>query len=217
MMTKLAVHTVTREETEQTAIDGVSPVLLRPLNKASRAEIERLARVLFRGAEGSARAILLASLEDDGGSSEWVALHIGHALASNGSPTHVLCLQQRSEAEPADRYEVSVVLSERCKAVWVDERGTHEDTSRQVGLHLIEARKCGAQAIVHVSNLLHRPGVLTCSRLLDGAALLVRSGYTRKLSLAAARQQIAAADLAVLGGILTDQTHPIPEKIYRML
>jgi hypothetical protein len=217
MITKLAVHTVAREHAEEAGADGRSSVLLRPLNSASRTEIERLARVLFRGAEGSVKAILFAGIEDDGCSSEWVPLHMGHTLASNGRPAHVLCLQRRSEVETAVPGEKLVVLSDRCKVLWLSGVDAHEDLSQIVGQHLLEARKSGAQALVHVANLPRRAEVLSCSRLLDGAALLVRSGQTRKVALAAASQQLAAADLAVLGGILTNQTHPIPEKIYRML
>lgn len=216
MITQIASQTATPERAEQTGADGRRPVLLRPLNSSTRTEIERLTRLLFRGAEGSVKAILFAGVEDADRSSEWVPLHMGHTLASTGRPAHVLCIQGRRE-EKVDEGEKPVALSHLCKALWISGVGAHEDLSQMVGQHLLEARKSGAQALVHVSNLQRRPEVLSCSRLLDGAALLVRSGQTRKVALTAASQQLAAADLALLGGILTDQIRPIPEKIYRLL
>ena len=54
-------------------------------------------------------------------------------------------------------------------------------------------------------------------RLNDGVALVIEAHRTRRVTAQKAKQVLQAANVKVLGTVLSERTFPIPEAIYRHL
>jgi Mrp family chromosome partitioning ATPase len=54
-------------------------------------------------------------------------------------------------------------------------------------------------------------------RLKDGVALVIEAHRTRRVKAQKAKEILQAANLKVLGTVLSERTFPIPEAIYRNL
>jgi hypothetical protein len=57
----------------------------------------------------------------------------------------------------------------------------------------------------------------TLARLTDGLVLVVEAHRTRRVSARATQQKLQAANVQILGAILSGRTFPIPERLYRRL
>lgn len=212
----------TRTEGSRAGMETRERAFREPLNRAARAEIERVAHNIFFSRPGEAReAVLFGGTEDGSRSSEWVVVHIGQFLANRGRQVRVLCLTPElpsgAQARLSDGRSSTILLSERCTVEWLSLLGADADIMPGVADRLLDSRKRGESVLVHIENLNRAPELLSVADQLDGVALIVRAARTRKAALAALREHLAAAEVPILGGILIDQDFPIPERLYRVL
>lgn len=69
--------------------------------------------------------------------------------------------------------------------------------------------------------VIHAPPAGTCgeaetlARLTDGLVLVLEAHHTRRVSARATKRKLRAANVPVLGAVLSGRTFPIPERLYR--
>jgi Mrp family chromosome partitioning ATPase len=82
---------------------------------------------------------------------------------------------------------------------------------------LIELREAFCYVLVYAppANLYMDASVL--GQLSDGLILVLESSVSRRETARKAKENLAAANVNILGAVLNNRTFPIPERIYRML
>ena len=189
------------------------------LTREARSEVERLTHTLFLTKEGEHRSsVLLGEIGDSATSSAWLAIGVGAALAARGRRTHVLCLAASPHPElSAETFSLRRQQPQNCVLEYLDRNDIAGHFGDALDGRLTDLRASGSTVVIHTENLLGYPEVLSLADHLDGVALIVRASHTRKAAIDAVRNQLAAAEIPLLGAVLVDRTFPIPEKLYRLL
>ena len=192
---------------------------LTALTREARAEIERLTHTLFLGKEGEHRSsVLLGEVGESDGSSRWLAIGVGAALAARGRRAHVLCLGGAPDTSKSrDALALRRPQITGCVLEYLDRNTVPGNFGDVLHQRLADLSASGATVILHTEDLLRDGEVLSLADHLDGVALIVRASHTRRAAIEAVRTQLATAEIPLLGAVLVDQTFPIPEKLYRLL
>jgi hypothetical protein len=192
------------------------------LTDETHREVERLTESLFFDKTGLCRrSIVMADIGGGRTSSLWLAVGaastLGKALglvvrvlsvSGNGS---VAELQAPSESTSLD------VAAGHCIVERVGESSLSDDNPNSLSSRLSALRAVGCVVIVHMNCLEERVDIPVRTSPIDGVVLLVRAGHTRRAALEAVEKRLAIARLPLLGSVLLDRVHPIPEKLYRLL
>jgi Mrp family chromosome partitioning ATPase len=72
-------------------------------------------------------------------------------------------------------------------------------------------------AVIHVAPASEWGGTALLAHLADGLVLGLEAHRTRRLSARSVRDQLVAANVRLLGIVLTERRFPIPERLYRRL
>jgi Mrp family chromosome partitioning ATPase len=80
-----------------------------------------------------------------------------------------------------------------------------------------ELRTAFRYVIIHGGALRVEKSAMLMSRWTDGVVLVVEANSTRRDSAKRAKENLQAANVSILGVVLTNRTFPIPEAIYRRL
>jgi hypothetical protein len=71
--------------------------------------------------------------------------------------------------------------------------------------------------VLHVPAAAHHSEAAVLAHLSDGAVLVLEANATRRVAAHRVKETMQAANVRVLGTVLTGRTFPIPERIYRKL
>jgi Mrp family chromosome partitioning ATPase len=80
-----------------------------------------------------------------------------------------------------------------------------------------ELRDTFRYVVIHSGPLRQETSAMLLSRWTDGVVLLVEANSTRRESAKRVKENLAAANVSVLGVVLNNRLFPIPDAIYRRL
>jgi len=188
------------------------------------------------------RAVVLAGVEQGNGGS-WMAVHCARVLAAQVSGS--VCVVDGNLRTPALHQYFSVENHHHGFSDAIRESGPLRDYARQVpGVGNLWLMSCGSlagpggQALLPSQALRSRVSELRAAfdyliidapplglyddavalgQVTGGVALVIAESDTRKERARHAVQELAKANVRVLGAVLNKRTFPIPQKIYDRL
>jgi hypothetical protein len=185
-------------------------------------EIERLTDLLFFPRSNSApRQIVLIEMDPAGRSSLWLASGIASVLCSALRQTvYVLSVNSADSSKPSGSRQISQsnpsVLSSSYFIERISESGPRGDLLSVLTERLLTLQRKGYPVIIHLPYDQHS-GFLTRAKSVEGVVLLTRASHTRRAALQSMERSLASANIPLLGSVLLDRVHPIPERLYRIL
>ena len=198
----------------------------------AREQIQHLVRQLFRGSASlSAHQVIFSALERET-DIQGICLRVGQALAMETSADVAVVA-----AKPDTLGEVAPHLAHAdCdprapdgrlrktavrlgKNLWLVPDTVTQEMHDSASLHVFlgELRHGFEYSIVQ-GQLAGESSVTTeMSQIADGLVLVVSAERTRRASAGKIKEMLVAAEVRLLGAVLSDREFPIPERIYRRL
>lgn len=176
-------------------------------------EVYRLADALAPVYKAGAHCILLLNLGGEGAPSLWLANEVGCALATTLEiPLNVLTTGR-------SQHEQTAMEPRRGRGCVVESlESTVEGNDRiSPAERLAELRTADRSVLLHASHEESLPAGLLHSGAIDKVVLLARAGHTRRAVVQAVVHRMSLAGVPLLGCVLLDRTHPVPEGLYRRL
>jgi hypothetical protein len=185
------------------------------LAMTTRREVERLATTLFLAEVAlHRRSVFMADVSPAPASSLWLAIAVASVLGRTlNEPVHVLSISDEAKALPSP----AEVTSNLCVLEHVVDTTIDSGRTSVVNERIALLKVTGCRFIVHLPNFGRHAGLPTYSESTDGIVLLVRAAHTHRAALQALTNQLAERNASVLGSVLLDRIHPIPERLYRWL
>ncbi len=179
-------------------------------------EIHRLADTLLSVLSGApSRCLLMMDVGGADSSSLWLTSSVASDLATMlGAPVHVLSLEPDAARNP----EPPAWPTERRGCV-PEHLSPFANQNARGGLldRLNALRAAKEPVLLHAAKDEGLATGLLSTGNLDGVVLLVRASRTRRAALQATVQRLTLAGVPLLGCVLLDRTHPIPERFYHLL
>ena len=216
----------TPAKTNLVSIDGWNP------ENFAREQIHRLVRQLFcENAIGSARQVVFSALERET-DVQAICLRVGQALAMETSADVAVVgamADQSGEVEsyvahgehdprtPGGRLRKKAVRL--AKNLWLVPADVTEEKHDSASLHIFlgELRHEFEYAIVQGQPAGESSMTTEMAQIADGVVLVVSAERTRRASARKIKDMLDAAQVRLLGAVLSDREFPIPERIYRRL
>jgi capsular exopolysaccharide synthesis family protein len=208
------------------------------MEPSQRDEILKLSQRVFLSGE-PAREVVVSSVEPGSGST-WICSRLGEMLASQVSAS--VCLVDANLRAPSLHQEFGVAagpgLAEALQAadparklvvgvnrsnLWLLRAGTELASAQnliapeRMRWRLAELRKEFDYVIVDSAPLTAGEDCAMLGRSADGVLLVLKANSSKRDAARKAIQDLAIANVRVLGAVLNQRTFPIPEKIYRKL
>lgn len=213
-------------KTRLQSIDGWKP------ENFAREQIRRLVRQLFRvSASLSARQVIFSALEPDT-DIQAICMRVGQALAIEtsadvavvgGMPEEVAGLE-RYHAEPdydlRDRNSPLRRTATRLgRNLWLVRVDMTPEKDKSAALHSFfsEIRREFEYSIVQGQPAGESSITTEIGQVADGVVLVISAQRTRRASARKIKEMLEAAQVRLLGTVLSDREFPIPEGIYRRL
>jgi Mrp family chromosome partitioning ATPase len=97
--------------------------------------------------------------------------------------------------------------------------GKSENANSPIWLrgHLGDLRREFDYSVIHCAPATEWAGMALLANLADGLVLGLEAHRTRRLAAKSLRDQLVAANVRLLGIVLTERRFPIPERLYRRL
>jgi|SRR5215471_1120690 len=219
------------------------PVEVKPpqlaMESSQRDEVLKLAQRVFLSGPDAARGIVVSSVEPGSGST-WICSRLAETLASQvsasvclvdgnlrspglhrefGVATGMGLAESLQSAEPARKLVVGLNRSN----LWLLRAGTNPEQSQnligseRMRWRLAELRKEFDYVLVDAAPLVAGDDCAMLGRGTDGVVLVLKANSSKRDAARKAVQDLANANVRVLGAVLNQRTFPIPEKIYRKL
>jgi hypothetical protein len=185
----------------------------RMLTSETQREVALLTERLFAGDAGpQRRSALLAEVGTKEPSSLWLAAGVAVVLARMiGRTVHLLSLSSERVADISSGAADQFVLE------YVPEATPLLSKADALTNRLSALAASGTPVIVHLPNVADSLGLVARMGTLEGIVLLIRAAHTRKAEVEAVERQLTMAPMPLLGAVILDREHPIPEKLYRAL
>ena len=208
------------------SIDGWNP------ENFAREQIQHLVRQLFRvSASLSARQVIFSALERET-DIKGICLRVGQALAMETSgDVAVVAARPDTLGDVAPYFEQADyaprVSSSRLrktavrlgKNLWLVPDTVTQEKHDSASLHVFlgELRHGFEYSIVQGQPAGESSMTTEMSQIADGVVLVVSAERTRRASARKIKEMLVAAQVRLLGAVLSDREFPIPERIYRRL
>jgi Mrp family chromosome partitioning ATPase len=206
---------------------------------AREEEVKLVERVFSGKEQESPRVALFAGLERECGSAE-ICARSAEILAARGDGP--VCIVDANFQRPS-LHQYFGVENEKGLAEATVEAGSIQNFVQQIpepdlwlltsgrahtgngfskiadGLRvrIKELRTAFRYVVIHAGALRLETSAMLMSRWTDGVVLVVEANSTRRDSAKRAKENLQAANVSILGVVLTNRTFPIPEAIYRRL
>lgn len=179
-------------------------------------EVHRLADTLLPFfSRDSSCCLLLLDVGGTGASSLWLATSVGSALGVTlKTPLHVLStdpLPSRDGHSTAQPLAWRGCVLESVPALAAS--GGHGSLVER----LAELQAANQPVLLHAGREDVLPEGLLQGGAVSAVVLLARAARTRRAALQATVHRLSLAGVSLLGCVLLDRTHPIPEKLYHLL
>ena len=213
-------------KTKLVSIDGWNP------ENFAREQIHWLVQQVFcASASPPARQVVFSALERET-DIHWICLRVGQALAivTSGDVAVVGALpDQMGEVETylahADYEQRAPGSRLRKKAerlgrnLWLVPAEVTEEKHDSASLHIFlgELRHEFEYSIVQGQPAGESSTTTEMAQIADGVVLVVSAERTRRASARRIKEMLDAAQVRLLGAVLSDREFPIPERIYRRL
>jgi protein-tyrosine kinase len=210
------------------------------IDAIAREEEFKLVQRVFPGTnQGSPRVALFAGLESESGCSS-ICARAGKILASRGEGP--VCVVDANFQAPS-LHECFGVENTKGLAEATVESGPIQNFALQIPEHdlwllpsgrsatelrfptmaeglrerIKELRDSFRYVVIHSGPLRLQTSAMQLSRWTDGVVLVVEANNTRKEAARRVKDNLAAANVSVLGVVLNNRAFPIPDAIYRRL
>ena len=179
-------------------------------------EVHRLADTLlpFFSPDRS-RCFLLLDLGGARNTSFWLAASVGSALGT-ALKSSVYVLSTNPPSPRDGRLTKQALSGAGCVLESLHVSADGEDRGSVVE-HLSALRRTEKPVLLHADREELLPEGLLHGGAVDGVVLLARAARTRRAALQATVRRMALAGVPLLGCVLLDRTHPIPQKLYELL
>jgi len=213
-------------KTRLLSIDGWNP------ENFARQQIQHLVRQLFRGSASlSAHQVIFSALERET-DIQGICLRVGQALAMETS-ADVAVVAARADTvgevapylahadydprTPSGRLRKTAVRLG--KNLWLvpDKVTQQKHDSASLHVFLGELRHEFEYSIVQGQPAGESSMTTEMAQIADGVVLVVSAERTRRASACKIKEMLDAAQVRLLGAVLSDREFPIPERIYRRL
>ena len=209
------------------------------IDAIAREEEFKLVQRVFPGNQGSPRVALFASLEGESGCGS-ICARTGKILASRAEGP--VCVVDANFQTPS-LHEYFGVENLKGLAEAAVESGPIQNFVQQIPEHdlwlmpsgmsasqlrfptladgirarIKELRDTFRYVVIHSGPLRLHASTMQLSRWTDGVVLVVEANSTRKEAARRVKDNLAAANVSVLGVVLNNRVFPIPDAIYRRL
>jgi hypothetical protein len=222
------------EAVQKSAVEAQRPAQ-RPLDLFTTEQIRSLVHQVFFPPSGKLRRqIVFSSVDEDvdvGGIcnligetlSERVNETVGVVDAHACSRDLAVNLNRRKEMERAEMAELRAKSNQISGNLWVVPgpifwgNDAHAGSPAWVRSRLEEIRGEFGYSIVHAPAAGIYSGTCLLAQASDGLVLIIEAEYTRRSTAQKTKEMLYAANVKLLGTILSGRTFPIPERIYRKL
>lgn len=179
-------------------------------------EVDRLAANLLANISGAhPRCLLMMDVGEAGRSSLWLATSVASTLSETlRVNVHVLSMDREAPGSPSS---IRSAEKQGCTLEYIDPASSDRSGRGTLADRLSSLRVTNRPAIIHLAKDRELADLLPNGRAIDGVVLLVRASHTRRAALQAIVRQLAIAEVSLLGCVLLDRIHPIPEKLYKFL
>jgi hypothetical protein len=208
------------------SIDGWNP------EKFARQQIHRLVRQIFcEGASRSARQVVFSALEREM-DIQAICLRVGEALALETSADVAVVGAMPDNVGEVEAYVAHAECNPRAASnrlrrtavrlsrnLWLVAAEVTEEKRDSSCLHIFlgELRHEFEYSIVQGQPAGESSTTTEMAQIADGVVLVVSAERTRRASARKIKEMLDAAQVRLLGAVLSDREFPIPERIYRRL
>lgn len=182
-----------------------------PSTSVSREELRRLVQRIFQPTAGTkgVRSVLFSAVGEQADSAPlcaWAA----HTLAEQTSES--VCVVDGNLRMPTLHSAYGLTAARGLSDALID-----PDPAEQLRVRLLQLLATFEYVLVDASAASTHTDVSVLGPLVDGVVLVVEANATRRDAARRVAGQLQAANVRVLGAVLTNRTFPIPEAIYRRL
>jgi hypothetical protein len=206
-----------------------------PLDAFAAEQVTRLVHQVFFPASGKSRKQIVFSAVDEGVDVGGVCMHVAETLSNRLSErvgiveAHAwsrdagIHPERRSPSERVGIAPIRAASNQLSSNLWSVSGPVFWGGDAHAGSPAWVRERLGELRTEFDYSVLHAPaaGVYSGTSLLaqasDGLVLVIEANYTRRAGAQKAKELLHAANVRVLGTILTGRTFPIPEGIYRRL
>ena len=197
----------------------------RSVPAAVQRELERLAAQLLGTHAGVAThpgaypgCFVMVDVEGSDRSSLWLATGVASILGERlHKNVHVVSTDRAAREKPASASAPRSSTGGSCTLEHVGGSSSEERGNGAWAERLDSLRLGDQPAVLHLASTHDLPDLLLRGRAIDGVLLLVRASRTRRAALETMVHRLTQAGLPLLGCVLLDRIHPVPEKLYRLL
>lgn len=183
-------------------------------------QIRRLVRQLFcPGWPRPARQVVFSAVDEEtdvGG----ICMQVGQMLAGQ-VPANVAVVDCRSEGngEARGRETTRIPCQQVLNNLWRVSPSAEQPGGSALGIRdrLADLRPEFEYLVVHGPPADSCDEVALLGQVSDGVVLVLEANFTRRLAAQRAKEFLLAANVRLLGTVLSGRTFPIPERIYRKL
>jgi hypothetical protein len=192
----------------------------KSLTHQAQREIERLTERLFLDKSGLPRkSVLMAEVDTGRTSSLWLATGVASVLGKAlHRSVHVLSVGNLApDIQDESEGTILAPAPNSCILERIADASSEGDSAGALTIRLSALQTSDHPVIVHLPHLGEQGRLLPRMGLVEGVVLLIRASQTRRAALEAIERHLATEGTQVLGSVLLDRVHPIPEKLYRLL
>jgi len=198
----------------------------------AREQIQHLVRQLFRvSASLSARQVIFSALERET-DIQGICLRVGQALAIETSADVAVVAARRDTLGEVAPYFAHADYDPRTpssrlrktavrlgKNLWLVPDNVTQEKHDSASLHVFlgELRHEFEYSIVQGQPAGESSVTTEMAQIADGVVLVVSAERTRRAAACKIKEMLEAAQVRLLGAVLSDREFPIPERIYRRL
>lgn len=187
-----------------------------PAPSPATREVHRLADALLPSfLSDRSHCVLLLDLDVARTTSFWLATSVGAALGTT-LKTSVYVISTAAPALLDSRLTTQALSGGGCLVESLRGSDGGEDRASLVE-RLAELRSAERPVLLHADKEGVLPEGFLQGGAVDGVVLLARAARTRRAALQATVRRMSLASVPLLGCVLLDRTHPIPEKLYQLL
>ena len=220
-----AQERATPAKTNLVSIDGWNP------EKFARQQIQRLVRQVFCVSASVSRQVVFSALEPET-DIQTICLRVGEALALETCADVAVVGAVPDNAGEVESYVAHAECNPRAASnrlrktakrlsrnLWLvpSDRTQEKRDSSSLHIFLGELRHEFEYSIVQGQPAGESSTTTEMAQIADGMVLVVSAERTRRASACKIKEMLDAAQVRLLGAVLSEREFPIPERIYRRL